>query len=179
MLSWVQENWIICLVVVLLLIALVWWLRSGKKPVGPGEAVITSETPTKKPLEPAKPDIVVAEPARFKTPEQVAVPSPLPSPTAAPQAAPAQTTPDADGSDNLQLLKGVGPKLAKLLTELGVTSFAQIAAWSDDDIAAIDSRLGTFQGRIERDNWVDQADYLVRGDKAGFEAKYGILGGEL
>ena len=45
--------------------------------------------------------------------------------------------------------------------------------------AAIDAQLGAFQGRIARDNLVDQASYLARGDKAGFEAQYGALGGEL
>jgi predicted flap endonuclease-1-like 5' DNA nuclease len=83
------------------------------------------------------------------------------------------------GPDNLQLLKGVGPKLAVLLGGLGVNSFRQIADWTDADIARIDPQLGTFQGRIARDNIVDQAGYLASGDKAGFEAKYGALGGEL
>ena len=55
----------------------------------------------------------------------------------------------------------------------------QIAEWTDADIARIDAQLGAFQGRIARDNLVDQASYLARGDKAGFEAKYGALGGEL
>jgi predicted flap endonuclease-1-like 5' DNA nuclease len=77
------------------------------------------------------------------------------------------------------LLKGVGPKMVGLLGGLGVTRFEQIAAWTDDDIARIDPQLGAFQGRIARDNIVDQAGYLARGDKAGFEAKYGALGGEL
>lgn len=176
MMNWVQENWIICLVAVLLVMAFVWWLRSRSKPVGPGEAVMIPPAPPKKPLEPAKPDIVPAEPARFKAAEPVkaSAPPPAPAPTPAPAAAP-----PAGKSDNLQLLKGVGPKLATLLTGLGVTSFEQIAGWSDADIADIDSRLGTFEGRVTRDNWVDQAGYLARGDKAGFEAKYGVLGGEL
>jgi len=82
-------------------------------------------------------------------------------------------------SDNLQLLKGVGPKMVGLLNGLGVTSFRQIADWTDADVARIDPQLGAFQGRIARDNIVDQAGYLARGDKAGFEAKYGALGGEL
>src|SRR3546814_18364971 len=82
-------------------------------------------------------------------------------------------------SDNLQVLKGIGPKLAGLLNGLGVTSFQQVAAWTAADIATIDAQLGAFQGRIARDNIVDQATYLARGDKAGFEAKYGALGGEL
>jgi len=69
--------------------------------------------------------------------------------------------------------------MVALLHGLGVNSFQQIAGWTAADIAAIDPQLGTFQGRIGRDNLVDQAGYLARGDKAGFEAKYGALGGEL
>jgi predicted flap endonuclease-1-like 5' DNA nuclease len=97
-------------------------------------------------------------------------------PTVPPPPAPAPTVAKAD---NLQLLKGVGPKLVVLLNGLGVTRFQQIAEWTDADIARIDAQLGAFQGRIARDNLVDQASYLARGDKAGFEAKYGALGGEL
>ena len=66
-----------------------------------------------------------------------------------------------------------------LLGGLGVNRFRQIADWTEADIARIDPQLGTFQGRIARDNIVDQAGYLASGDKAGFEAKYGALGGEL
>ncbi len=83
--------------------------------------------------------------------------------------------PAGHATDNLRQLKGVGPKLAGLLTELGVTSFTQIATWSDDDIRKIDAQLGTFKGRIERDNWVEQAKLLAAGDVAGFEAKFGKL----
>ena len=72
-------------------------------------------------------------------------------------------------------MKGVGPKLKALLKDLGITRFAQIAAWTDTDIAAIDARLGNFKGRPIRDQWVDQAKYLAAGDIAGFEAQYGKL----
>ncbi|ETI64440.1 hypothetical protein C100_07390, partial [Sphingobium sp. C100] len=91
-------------------------------------------------------------------------------------ASPAITTPapTADADDLLRL-KGVGPKLKALLIDLGVTRFAQIAAWSDADIAAVDAKLGNFKGRPVRDQWVDQAKYLAAGDVAGFEAKYGKL----
>jgi ATP-binding cassette subfamily F protein 3 len=64
---------------------------------------------------------------------------------------------------------------AALLTELGVTRYAQIAGWSDSDIAAIDAKLGNFKGRPVRDQWIDQAKYLAAGDIAGFEAKYGKI----
>ncbi|BAK65152.1 hypothetical protein SLG_04770 [Sphingobium sp. SYK-6] len=82
---------------------------------------------------------------------------------------------DGGAPDDLRQLKGVGPKLASLLTSLGITRFDQIAAWSDADIVSVDSQLGTFKGRITRDNWVEQARFLAAGDIAGFEAKFGKL----
>jgi predicted flap endonuclease-1-like 5' DNA nuclease len=114
-------------------------------------------------------EAIPTPPAPAPEPEPVPVPAPEPAPAPAPAAK----------ADNLQLIKGLGPKLAGLLNGLGVSSFQQIADWTDADIAAIDPQLGAFQGRIARDNFVDQAGYLARGDKAGFEAKYGALGGEL
>jgi predicted flap endonuclease-1-like 5' DNA nuclease len=84
--------------------------------------------------------------------------------------------PAADGPpDDLRRLKGLGPKLNTLLTGLGVTRFDQIAAWNAEDIARIDPHLGTFSGRIVRDNWVEQARLLASGDIAGYEAKFGKL----
>ena len=75
--------------------------------------------------------------------------------------------------DDLTRIKGLGPKLATLLRGLGITRFAQIAAWSDADVARIDPQLGAFQGRIARDNWIEQARYLSAGDVSGFEARFG------
>ena len=68
----------------------------------------------------------------------------------------------AAGGDDLKQLSGVGPALEKKLHEAGVTSFAQIAAWTQDDIAAMDEKL-SFKGRIEREGWVDQAKDLAQG----------------
>ncbi len=75
--------------------------------------------------------------------------------------------------DDLARIKGIGPKLVALLGELGVTRFAQIAAWSETDIDRIDARLGRFEGRIRRDNWVEQAKLLAAGDEAGFASRFG------
>jgi len=72
---------------------------------------------------------------------------------AAPAAAPAT---EAAAADDLKALSGVGPALEKKLHEAGVTTFAQIAAWTEDDIAAMDEKL-SFKGRIEREGWVEQA----------------------
>ncbi|MBW8755286.1 MAG: hypothetical protein JF595_14270 [Sphingomonadales bacterium] len=90
--------------------------------------------------------------------------------------APATPTPvPATEADDLRRIKGVGPKLAALLQSLGVTSYAQIAAWTDADIDRIDAQLGTFAGRIRRDSWVEQATFLAAGDTTGFEGKFGKL----
>lgn len=162
-----QNYWIIGLVVLLAAAAL--WLILRSRAL---DTPTLPKAPTA-PLQPIKPDIIAAEPARFAAAEPIPA-TPPPAPAAAPVIAPAAGQPD-----NLALLKGVGPKLVALLASLGVTRFDQIAAWTDAEIAAIDAHLGNFAGRITRDNWVDQAAYLARGDKAGFEAKYGALGGEL
>jgi predicted flap endonuclease-1-like 5' DNA nuclease len=79
--------------------------------------------------------------------------------------------------DDLQTLKGVGPKLAQKLNENGITRFEQIARLSPNEVAILDDRLGPFKGRIERDRVVEQASYLARGDRDGFEARFGKLGG--
>lgn len=69
--------------------------------------------------------------------------------------------PAASGSDDLKKLTGVGPALEKKLHGAGITSFAQIAGWSDADIAAISEQL-SLGGRIERDGWVEQARSLAK-----------------
>ena len=56
--------------------------------------------------------------------------------------------------DDLKLIVGVGPKLEKLLNEMGFWHFDQIANWTPEQVAWVNSRLGTFKGRIERDDWI-------------------------
>lgn len=81
----------------------------------------------------------------------------------------------AGGGDDLTRLKGVGPKLAARLHELGITQLSQIAAWGEADIDQFDSHLGDFAGRIRRDNWVEQANLLASGDEAAFKEKFGAM----
>jgi NADH-quinone oxidoreductase subunit E len=69
-----------------------------------------------------------------------------------------------DSADDLKLISGVGPKLEEKLNALGIRRYAQIAAWTADDIARVDDELN-FRGRIERDDWVAQAKALsARGE---------------
>ncbi|MBK9703936.1 MAG: hypothetical protein IPO75_11000 [Betaproteobacteria bacterium] len=68
--------------------------------------------------------------------------------------------------DDLKLVVGVGPVLERLLHQLGITSYRQIARWSERDIDEFDARLAEFPGRIRRDGWVTQA-------RALHQSKYG------
>ena len=85
----------------------------------------------------------------------------------------AQIEQAAAHGDDLTRIKGLGPKLAATLSDLGIVRFDQIAAWSEADIDRIDAQLGRFQGRIRRDSWVEQAALLAAGDVDAFEQKFG------
>jgi predicted flap endonuclease-1-like 5' DNA nuclease len=86
--------------------------------------------------------------------------------------------PPAGGpADDLQRLKGVGPKLAAQLNAAGITRYEQLAGLSENEIALLDERMGAFRGRVARDRLAEQAHYLARGDTDGFEARFGKLGG--
>lgn len=79
----------------------------------------------------------------------------------------------AESAQELAQIKGVGPKLRAQLAAMGITSIAEIAAWTEADVDRIDAQLGRFSGRIRRDNWVEQARLLLSGDRAAYEAKFG------
>ena len=57
--------------------------------------------------------------------------------------------------------------LEKKLHAAGVTSFAQIAGWTPEDVAAMDEKL-SFKGRIDRDGWIEQARILAAGGETEF-----------
>lgn len=65
-------------------------------------------------------------------------------------------------ADDLTRLVGVGPRLAARLGELGVRRFKDIAAWTDEDLAAFDKTLD-LKGRAVRDAWVAQARRFAEG----------------
>ena len=67
------------------------------------------------------------------------------------------------GADDLKKISGVGPKLEGVLNELGFWHYDQIAKWTENEIAWVDSRL-KFKGRIERDGWIAQATKLAAED---------------
>ena len=84
--------------------------------------------------------------------------------------------PGATGTpDDLQVLKGVGPKFASMLAERGIIRFEQLSKLSPGQVATLDAEMGPFRGRFGRDRIIEQADYLARGDVDGYEAKFGNL----
>ena len=82
---------------------------------------------------------------------------------------------ESASGDDLNLLKGVGPKFADALVALGFTRFEQIAALSPNEVERLDGQLGAFRGRITRDRIVEQAEYLARNDIDGFEQRFGKI----
>lgn len=123
------------------------------------------------PATPPAPAEPIASPSSPAPAELAATPSAQPV-SAVPAAAPVPATAASD----LTTLKGLGPKVAAQLAELGITSIADLAALSPAEADRIDASLGTFQGRMARDRWVEQARLLAAGDRAGYEAKFGKLG---
>ncbi|WP_171096955.1 NADH-quinone oxidoreductase subunit NuoE [Ruegeria sp. HKCCD7255] len=114
---------------------------------GKAAATKSAPKPPKAPA-PAKPAVKQAQEAKEAQPETL---------TAA-----------RDGkADDLKMLKGVGPKLEQTLNALGFYHFDQIAAWTPEQVAWVDSRL-KFKGRIERDGWIDQAAKLAAGEETEF-----------
>jgi len=65
--------------------------------------------------------------------------------------------------DDLELIWGVGPKLAKMLNAMGVWHFDQVASWTAEELAWVDARLTGFKGRATRDDWISQAKKLATG----------------
>ena len=74
--------------------------------------------------------------------------------------------------DDLKLISGVGPKIEGILHSLGIFTFAQVASWTGAEREWVDSYLN-FKGRIERDQWVRQAEALARGGVAEYVRVFG------
>ncbi|WFP65141.1 proton-conducting membrane transporter [Mesorhizobium sp. WSM4904] len=92
----------------------------------------------------------------------------------APKKAAAPTAPNGK-ADNLRRLIGIGPVNEKLLKDQGVTTYAQIAAWTEADVKRVEEVLN-FDGRIEREKWIEQAKLLAAGDEAEFARRFPTAG---
>lgn len=130
--------------------------------------------PASSPVEPIAP----AERTFDSEPAIHAEPIPAAAPLDASPAAEAASPPDqppSPANGSVTQLKGLGPKVAARLAELGITTVGQVAALTDDQADALDAQLGSFRGRMARDRWIEQARFLATGDRAGFESVFGKL----
>jgi len=149
--------------------------RSAAKQDVPASAVIAPVAPSPPPL---ADEPIVAAAAFDATPASIAVEMAEPEPELVPEpvAAPTPDPAPAPASSDLSQLKGLGPKLVATLAELGITRIDQIAALSPEEAQDLDARLGNFRGRLARDRWIEQAQFLTAGDRTGYEAEFGKLG---
>ncbi|MEQ1651881.1 MAG: hypothetical protein ABL897_05280, partial [Hyphomicrobium sp.] len=81
-----------------------------------------------------------------------------------------RTSGSGDKSDDLKRIRGVGVLIEKRLNAKGVTSYSQIANWTTSDIDKISQDLD-FKGRIERENWIEQARILSSGGHTEFSRR--------
>ncbi len=158
MMEWFQANTVLVgAIAVVLVLALVFLLRRGKS------------LPEKREYRD-----VLSEGAAPAARNSALIDAP-PAAAIVPPPVMAEAPPPSDEGDDLTRIKGLGPKISTALRALGVTRYAEIAAWTEEDVARIDAQLGAFAGRATRDNWIEQAKLLAGGDTAAYEAKFGKL----
>jgi predicted flap endonuclease-1-like 5' DNA nuclease len=115
-------------------------------------------------VEPEPVAVVEPEPVAVVEPEPVVVVEPEPVAIVEPEPAIAEpviaaAAPKPSQPDDLKLISGIGPALEKKLRKQGISSYRQLAALNDMDIARIEASI-KFAGRIRRDNWIGQAKTL-------------------
>jgi len=82
-----------------------------------------------------------------------------------------RSAPRKAGADDLKMIKGIGPQLERLLNDLGIHHFDQIAKWGDAEVSWVDQNIKGFKGRASRDSWVAQATQLAQGDETEFSRR--------
>ncbi|MBW6530216.1 hypothetical protein KZ820_05655 [Sphingomonas sp. RRHST34] len=152
-------------------------MRGDDDARGERRAVEQETRPVPPPTATRETSLDEAPPERSLADEPIVAAAPLDaSPASTAADAPATVADEGPGAQPITLLKGLGPKIAMRLGELGITRVDQLAWLDDAEAAQLDAQLGVFAGRMERDRWRDQARLLAQGDRAGYEAQFGKLG---
>ena len=79
------------------------------------------------------------------------------------------------GFEDLKRIRGIGVLIEKKLNSMGVVAYEQIANWTAAEIDRVSQSLD-FKGRIERENWVEQARILASGGATEFSRRVGAKG---
>ena len=147
------------------------------------EPVRTPPPPLAPPRPPVQPAPVQAAPVQSApiqvAPVQTAPPPPPPAPAAGADAAAnpgwlprsrASNAAARGARDDLKRIKGIGVVIDKKLEAMGTTTYGQIAAWTTADVDRVSNALD-FKGRIEREQWVEQARILGGGGQTDFSRR--------
>lgn len=116
---------------------------------------------------PAAPMALMAAPAKPAAAKESKPAAAKPAAVKASRPAPKPAAPKPVVKDDLRLILGIGKTNEKKLHDAGVTRFAQIAGWSAADIRKYGDLI-TFGERIVKENWVEQAKLLAKGDMDAF-----------
>ena len=127
--------------------------------VAPGQKAKTALKTTTAPVEEAP----KAAPKAKAAPKKAAAPKAEAKTEAAKPAAKAKAAPKAEAAanDDLTALTGVGPALAKKLNEAGITSYAQVAAWTDADLDTLTETISGLKAKAEKGDWIAAAKDLA------------------
>ena len=77
----------------------------------------------------------------------------------------------ADASDNLKRIRGIGELIERKLQSMGFATYGAIADWTEQDVQRVSETL-EFRGRIERENWIEQARILASGGQTEFSRRF-------
>jgi large subunit ribosomal protein L17 len=131
-----------------LMVLVGWWVsrRGGGQAEVPPATNVHHEEP-----------MVHAEPAAVEVRHETPVVTPETPAVAAPVAIP----------DDLVRLEGIGPKVARVLNDAGITTFAALAAANPVEIQKTLSAAGLQM--MNPEGWIEQATLAAKGDWAGLE----------
>jgi len=120
---------------------------------------------------PARSAATSARPAPSPPPAAAAIPAPVQATPSPLEPARSVRPPPATDLDNLQRIRGIDAAMAQRLAAAGVSRYAQIATWSAAEVARYDRDLAV-AGRIARENWIEQAQILMRGGDTTFSRAF-------
>ena len=151
------------------------WLKSAFAP----ELALIAPAPAKPAVPmPIRPNVsALVAPAAAPPPRPIAPRDPPAAPAIANEKdhdgarPPGFVTPRQGGADDLKRIRGIGAQNESRLHALGIWHFAQIAAWTHDNVRWVGSYLA-FAGRIDREQWVEQARLLARGAETAFARRF-------
>ncbi|MBC7226011.1 MAG: hypothetical protein H5T61_02085 [Thermoflexales bacterium] len=143
---WTTILWLVIIILLILLALYLVWLftrKREKREVGRAEAASTP-SPT--------PSVEIAQPA--PAPAEV-----VPSPPAAPAEAVAEAA--APPADDLTRLEGIGPKVAKVLASIGITTFQALATADYSQVKQ--ALVSAGWPYMDPAGWIEQAKLAAEG----------------